>query len=83
MMESKICGPCALKAEIPLAERINLANSRKLDTVYLCTECGKNHIWTFKRSEELSAEQPPEILRSNEIVEIQEPKEIFVQTRLF
>lgn len=78
-MEKVICGACALKAELNLSTRIHLAKSRKLDVEYVCPDCGITHSWTFKRNGEEALERP----ETAEITEIQEVKEVFIQTTLF
>lgn len=74
MLKNLLCGPCALKDSLELKERIELANSRKLDVEYLCPGCGKVHSWTFPQVEAVA------------IVEtgvIEEKPEVFIQGRLF
>lgn len=82
MMKNLLCGSCALKAALELKDRIELANSRKLDVEYHCLGCGKVHSWTFKRN----GEETGEMVETGEIVEmgeIEEKSEIFIQTKLF
>ncbi|MDF1586909.1 hypothetical protein [Marinimicrococcus flavescens] len=79
-MNKALCGPCALKGELNLETRIHLANSRKLDVVYICPDCGSSHRWTFKREGAEVPEQPaPEMAENVE----KEEKETFIQTMLF
>lgn len=80
-MKNLLCGSCALKAGLELKDRMELANSRKLDVEYHCLGCGKVHSWTFKRNgEETDETETVEIVETSEIGE---KSEIFIQTRLF
>lgn len=72
----KLCGPCAMKAGSSLKDRMQLAKSRELDVIYNCPGCGKDHSLSSKRVDQESAE-------TGENAEIQDTREILVQTRLF
>ncbi|MEK5586686.1 hypothetical protein MKZ21_30975 [Paenibacillus sp. FSL P2-0536] len=78
-MKNLLCGSCALKAGLELKDRMELANSRKLDVEYHCLGCGKVHSWTFKRN----GDETVETVEIVETSEIEEKSEIFIQTRLF
>jgi hypothetical protein len=81
-MKNILCGSCALKAGLELKDRMELANSRKLDVEYHCLGCGKVHSWTFKRNREETGGMV-ETVEIVETSEIEEKSEIFIQTRLF
>jgi hypothetical protein len=66
-----ICGPCALKNEWSLEDRISMARLRKLDVRYNCDECDTEHVWTFNRKSEF--------VDNN----INNTEEILIQTSLF
>lgn len=75
-MKNLLCGSCAIKAGLELKDRMELANSRKLDVKYHCLGCGKVHSWTFRQVEGVTA-------ATVETDEIEEKPEILIQTRLF
>lgn len=44
-MDNKICGKCAISSDMPLSERLELAESRIMWITYKCPLCGLEHVW--------------------------------------